>query len=84
MQKSFEIEQGVPEIWGFKRLEMILLCETKRGKIPLWPLGLAVCIIKDAPGSKKSGIGRARVGKKTSGTTRVPEFSGTRGITICY
>ena len=37
MQKIFEIEQGVPEIWGFKRLEIILLRETKkRGKIPLW------------------------------------------------
>ena len=32
MQKSFEIEQGVPEIWGFKGLEMILLRETKTGK----------------------------------------------------
>ena len=32
MQKNFEIEQGVPEIWGFKGLEMILLHETKRGK----------------------------------------------------
>ena len=28
MQKSFEIEQGVPEIWGFKGLEII----QKRGK----------------------------------------------------
>ena len=36
MQKSFEIEQGVPEIWGFKRLEIILLRETKKEeKIPL-------------------------------------------------
>ena len=36
MQKSFEIEQGVPGICGFKRLEMILLHETKKeGKIPL-------------------------------------------------
>ena len=33
MQKSFEIEQGGPEIWGFKGLGMILLRETKkRGK----------------------------------------------------
>ena len=32
MQKSFEIEQEVPEIWGFKRLEMILLRETKKRK----------------------------------------------------
>ena len=33
MQKYFEIEQGVSEIWGFKGLEMILLRETKkRGK----------------------------------------------------
>ena len=32
MQKSFEIEQGVPEIWGFKGLEMILLHETKKRK----------------------------------------------------
>ena len=32
MQKSFEIEQGVPEIWGFKGLEMILLYETKKRK----------------------------------------------------
>ena len=37
MQKSFEIEQGIPEIWGFKGLEMILLHETKKEeKIPLW------------------------------------------------
>ena len=37
MQKSFEIEQGIPEIWGFKGLEMILLRETKKEeKIPLW------------------------------------------------
>ena len=36
MQKNFEIEQGVPEIWGFKGLEIILLCETKKEeKIPL-------------------------------------------------
>ena len=36
MQKNFEIVQGVPEIWGFKRLEMILLHETKKEeKIPL-------------------------------------------------
>ena len=36
MQKSFEIEQGIPEIWGFKGLEMILLRETKKEeKIPL-------------------------------------------------
>ena len=33
MQNIFEIEQGVPEIWGFKGLEMILLRGTKkRGK----------------------------------------------------
>ena len=32
MQKCFEIEQGVPEIWGFKRFEMILLGETKKRK----------------------------------------------------
>ena len=32
MHKNFEIEQGVPEIWGFKWLEMILLREKKRGK----------------------------------------------------
>ena len=32
MQKNFEIEQGVPKIWEFKGLEMILLRETKRGK----------------------------------------------------
>ena len=32
MQKHFEIQQGVPEIWGFKRLEMILLHETKKRK----------------------------------------------------
>ena len=32
MQKSFEIEQGVPEIWGFKGLEIILLRETKKRK----------------------------------------------------
>ena len=32
MQKMFEIEQGVPEIWGFKGLEMILLRETKKGE----------------------------------------------------
>ena len=32
MQKIFEIEQGVPEIWGFKMLEMILLRETKKRK----------------------------------------------------
>ena len=32
MQKNFEIEQGVPEIWGFKGLEMILLRETKKRK----------------------------------------------------
>ena len=32
MQKIFEIEQGVPEIWGFKGLEMILLRETKKRK----------------------------------------------------
>ena len=32
MQKHFEIEQGVPEIWGFKRLKMILVHETKKGK----------------------------------------------------
>ena len=38
MQKSFEIEQGVPEIWGFKRFEIILLRETKKEeKIPLCP-----------------------------------------------
>ena len=30
MQNIFEIEQGVPEIWGFKWLEMILLRETKK------------------------------------------------------
>ena len=36
MQKKFEIEQGVPEIWGCKRLEMLLLRETKeRKKLPL-------------------------------------------------
>ena len=32
MQKKFEIEQGVPEIWGLKWSEMILLRETKKGK----------------------------------------------------
>ena len=32
MQKSFEIGQGVPEIWRFKELEMILLRETKNRK----------------------------------------------------
>ena len=32
MQKIFEIEQGVPEIWVFKGLEMILLRETKKKK----------------------------------------------------
>ena len=32
MQRNFEIEQGVPEIWGFKWSEMILLREKKRGK----------------------------------------------------
>ena len=32
MQKRFESEQGVPEIWGFKGLEMILLRETKKRK----------------------------------------------------
>ena len=32
MQKNFEIEQGVPEIWGFKWLEMILLLRQKGGK----------------------------------------------------
>ena len=32
MQKIFEIEQGVPEIWGFKWSEMILLRETKTRK----------------------------------------------------
>ena len=32
MQKIFEIKQGVPEIWGFKGLEMILLRETKKRK----------------------------------------------------
>ena len=36
MQKNFEIEQGVPEIWGFKWLELILLHETKKRKIPMW------------------------------------------------
>ena len=37
MQKSFEIEQEVPEIWGFKGFEMILLRETKKEeKIRLW------------------------------------------------
>ena len=36
MQKNFKIEQGVPEIWGFKGSEIILLHETKKeGKIPL-------------------------------------------------
>ena len=30
MQKSFEIEQGVPEIWGFKGLEIMV--HAKRGK----------------------------------------------------
>ena len=39
MQKKFEIEQGVPEIQGFKRLEIILLRETKKKKkIPLCPV----------------------------------------------
>ena len=32
MQKKFEIEQGVLEIWGFKGLGMILLHETKKWK----------------------------------------------------
>ena len=32
MQKKIEIEQGVPEIWGFKGLEIILLRETKKRK----------------------------------------------------
>ena len=32
MQKNFEIEQGVLEIWGFKGSEMILLRETKKRK----------------------------------------------------
>ena len=32
MQKSFGIEQGVPEIWEFKVLGMILLRETKKRK----------------------------------------------------
>ena len=32
MKKGFEIEQGVPEIWGFKELEMILLREAKKRK----------------------------------------------------
>ena len=32
MQKMFKIEQGVPEIWGFKGLEIILLRETKKGE----------------------------------------------------
>ena len=32
MQKILKIEQGVPEIWGFKWLEMILLRETKKRK----------------------------------------------------
>ena len=32
MQKSFEIKQGVREIWGFKRLQRILLHETKKRK----------------------------------------------------
>ena len=32
MQKNFEIEQELPEIWGFKGLEMILLRETKKRK----------------------------------------------------
>ena len=39
MQKNFEIEREVPEIWGFnsKGLEIILLHETKKEeKIPLW------------------------------------------------
>ena len=42
MQNIFDIEQGVPEIRGFKWLEMILLRETKkREKIPLLcPSGL--------------------------------------------
>ena len=44
MQNSFEIEQGVPEIWGFKWSEMILLRETKKKeKIPLW-IGSSVTI----------------------------------------
>ena len=30
MQKKFELEQGIPEIWGFKKSEMILLRETKK------------------------------------------------------
>ena len=32
MPKNFEIGQGVPEIWEFKGLEMILLRETKKRK----------------------------------------------------
>ena len=39
MQKSFEIEQGVPEIWGFKGLEMILLREAKKRKNTTEPFG---------------------------------------------
>ena len=40
MQKNFEIEQEVPEMWGFKGLEMILPRETKKEeKIPLCPFG---------------------------------------------
>ena len=32
MQKKIEIEQGVPEIWGLKGSEMILLRETEKRK----------------------------------------------------
>ena len=32
MQKKIEIEQGVPEIWGFKWSEMILLRETIKSR----------------------------------------------------
>ena len=53
MQKKFEIEQGVPEIWGLKWSEMILLRETKKRKNCCTT---ALCVWKATKGSNGSII----------------------------
>ena len=53
MRKIFEIELGVPEIWGFNGLEMILLpCVSKKEeKIPLCPTTHDIAMEKWPPRS---------------------------------